>query len=746
MTAAPVTSSPVEIHLLGAINVDVGGRPLADLLAQPKRLALVTYLLLRRADGFVHRSELLSLFWPESTEERARASLRQALRFLRVQLGEAVIVGRGDAEVGIERSLVSCDVLHVLRALASGDERAAYAAFTGELMPGFSLPELPDFDDWLDTERLRLHNAMVKIAFTLADHAAHRGEHEAASGYLRRVLEWEPNNDSAAAKLKAASSSREKPDAQRVLVVQLENCTGDENLALVGMLATETLAQGLAWLADLDVAPPVPRFGADIDELAIRYGAGTVISGSYYLDGERLVLQARITDVASGKLIPAPEPIAGFKSTPIEAIAEFRDAVVRAIAPALSRRVRHARHAMRPPSLAAYAAYADGLEFFVRGDWRSALEFFERSASLEPNYALPRIVAAITLWNLGELQRARTAANEAARASPELPRFERAVLDMVQAWLNGDWAAAYRAARIQADLAPSSIPHFAVAEELRRMNRLREARAVLQEIDPQSGELHGFIFYWIELTVVHHLLGDHRQELELANRCRQLYPDSAMPALLQARALAALGQDDALDDVVNQLLAFPGSPEAGAGVMYEASLELRAHGYTAPADALMARAATWYEELLAGDAGEALQRAAATAYYHAGRLEEARALFTALQAAGPVRQFHGVHHGQLQAQLDEGYLAVLAVRLGDQEARARWSAALRDMDRPFLYGAQWYWLACLAALEERKDDAVRMLRRAFADGLAFEMFLHTDPHLRNLRGYAPFDLLMRSRD
>ena len=72
----------------------------------------------------------------------------------------------------------------------------------------------------------------------------------------------------------------------------------------------------------------------------------------------------------------------------------------------------------------------------------------------------------------------------------------------------------------------------------------------------------------------------------------------------------------------------------------------------------------------------------------------------------------------------------------------RWCAVLETLRRPFLFGGQWRWLACVAALRADGTGAVTYLRRAFADGLPMEMSLHHDPYLNLLRGYAPFDALM----
>jgi PKD repeat protein len=239
-----------------------------------------------------------------------------------------------------------------------------------------------------------------------------------------------------------------------------------------------------------------------------------------------------------------------------------------------------------------------------------------------------------------ELHRGRDAARAADALRVSLGRFERAVLDMVLAWLKGDWAAAHRASTVQADMAPGSIPHFQVAEEARRLNRPREARDVLGRLDPETGELRGWIFYWVELACAHHMLRDHARELEVASGCRRLHPDSPMAALLEVRAFAALGRECDVVRVVDQLLASPAARPAAGAVMVEAALELLAHapaavgsGAARAAQALLERAVEWYRvgDSATGAAGGAHhRRELGRALYHAGRLDDARAIFDEL--------------------------------------------------------------------------------------------------------------------
>lgn len=803
--------SLLELQVLGGIDLRLGERELREVIAQTKRFGVLVFLVLCRPGEFVRRDELLGMFWPESTETRARASLRQTLRFLRTHLGGDTIVNRGDADVRIDAARLACDALAFDHALRSGDDRAAIDVYGGELLPGFNLPNAHEFDRWLDGERKRLATGAVQAALRLSAGAEHAGRLDDAVATLRWALQLGPTNEAVARRLitllaesgnragaveafealrdrlsdelgvppsaetmEAVAAVETDPRAvghggryrlehwslsrQRVLVLGLDNLTGDPGLSALGRLAADALANGLAAVAELEVVPPLASGGTVVSgpeaqlseglDVARRVGAGTLIRGTYHVEGGQVCYRVQIMAVDSGRVLEAPPPAFTPVSAPTAVLQDLAEQVATYLAPALGGRVVHVRRAARPPGIEAYGAYLQGLDLFIGGDWQASLSRFRHSVDLEPEYALPRIVSAIALWNLGDLADAKAAAGEAATLRDTVGPFEQALLDMVRAWLDGDWAAAHRAARVQADLAPGSIPHFQVAEEARRLNRPREARQILAALEPEVGELRGWIFYWVELASAHHLLGEHERELDVASRCRQLYPVDSRAVLLEVRALAALGRVTDLDQLIDLALAMPGSrsPDHGT-LMREAALELRAHDWSEHAQPLLDRAVDWYRDRVAHDSdNEPLRRDLARTLYHAGRLDEATVTFRELaERSGGHFPNAGHHHGQLQAHLDQGYLAVIAARRGDNAGATRWSEWLRDLDRPFLYGAHWFWLAVVAAARDDRDRAVTMLGRAFADGLPFEMFIHTEPHLLALRGHARFDALMRPK-
>jgi tetratricopeptide (TPR) repeat protein len=161
---------------------------------------------------------------------------------------------------------------------------------------------------------------------------------------------------------------------------------------------------------------------------------------------------------------------------------------------------------------------------------------------------------------------------------------------------------------------------------------------------------------------------------------------------------------------------------------------------------LLEEAADWFSRRLDDGSSADFRRQGARTLYAADRLEEAETIFRELarEADGNVAPV-GFHHGHLQAHLDEGYLAVIAARLGREQEAERPTRRLEDLDPPFGFGAPWFWLAALAAVRGEERNAASHLRRALAEGLPHEMFLHTDPHLARLRGDPVFGALMRPR-
>lgn len=192
----------IELKTLGTVELqDTAGRELRSVLAQPKRLAVLVYLALARPRGFQRRDVLLALFWPEADHEHARAALRKVVHVLRRELGEGVLLGRGDEEVGFADGLVRCDVVAFEQAIGERRFAEALELYRGELLEGFFVSAAPEFERWVDGERVRVREQAAAAAWALADEAGGDEQGVLALNWARRALSFTPADEGALRRL-----------------------------------------------------------------------------------------------------------------------------------------------------------------------------------------------------------------------------------------------------------------------------------------------------------------------------------------------------------------------------------------------------------------------------------------------------------------------------------------------------------------------------------------------------------------
>jgi len=116
-------------------------------------------------------------------------------------------------------------------------------------------------------------------------------------------------------------------DPRRVVVAGFEDLSGDPALAPLGHIAADWLTQALASRGGLEVVPGAGAGhldAADIRALAAQTGAGTVVSGSYYLEGDSVRFHVQIIDAAHGTLRRGVEPIGAPRRAPTQAAEALR--------------------------------------------------------------------------------------------------------------------------------------------------------------------------------------------------------------------------------------------------------------------------------------------------------------------------------------------------------------------------------------------------------------------------------------
>jgi DNA-binding SARP family transcriptional activator/TolB-like protein len=555
----------------------------------------------------------------------------------------------------------------------------------------------------------------------------------------------------------AISVPSARPDAsptdlpRRVVVAPFANETGDTALAHVGRIAADWVAQGIATTGLVQVVPTSSAFAAGryADSLATRPGADRarvlasetgaelVVSGGVYRVADSVQLRVVIADGRDGHAIRELAPVAAPVREPIPAVDRLRQRVLGALAPLVDERLAAtAAQSAAPPSYEAYREMAEAKPLCARCDIGAALPHYERAYALDTSYTTALLHVALAHASLGHWNVADSLARRLDSTRHRLTPFDATLLDALRAWSERDWQAAYEAARRGAQIAPNTIVAAQVAHEALFLDRPYEAIRVLRALDPTRGELRGYEPYWVMLGQALHRVGDYEGELRVARQFRATRPVMVRsPLIEEARALAALGRVEAVMPLIDLGVSMRRESEPSPGEMMNViAEELEAHGHAAATADVWGRMLAWVDAQDADARRSTRYRVwRGNALTGLGRVAEARAVFAAIAAEDTT------------SLIAQRRLGVAAARLGDRATADRAAARLARATGRAIADAL-YWRAQIAAQLGDRAGATELLRDAIGRGLPFYlMFFHHAPELEALRGYPPFEALVRPR-
>jgi len=540
--------------------------------------------------------------------------------------------------------------------------------------------------------------------------------------------------------------------ATRVLVVPLENQTGDDDLDPVGRLAADWISQGLSGAGFVEVVPSIeviPKlrreqgesstdaFGHALD-FARENQAGTVVYGTYYRREEGLEFHVQVAAVATRKLLQTIGPVTSHSEDPMEAVDILRERAMIALAVHFDERLEGMlEKSTLPPSYESYLAYVEGFELFGRGRGAEVIPLMELSNELSPGFTAPLILAGFAHANSGDYLVAESLVAVVNASAGSLTPYDRYRLDFLESILRGDREGSLRATRAAAALQPGGTAHAAAGTQALSLNRPREALDILATFNRDGIVGQVYTPLWNTITTAHHSLGEHRQELEEAERGRRAQPFSLRTLFYEIRALAALGRVDQVAERLDECVNFPQAQRSWtpAGVMLSAARELRVHGHADASSRAVEKALAWY----AGRPGEEQRsgphrRGLAQTLSVAERWEDARVIYEELEAGSPDRVEY------------VGNLGVLAARLGDPDRARLYDRRLASLESPYLFGRHTLWRARIAAQLGDLEASLGLLRNAFGEGAAFSFdLLHTEADLDPLRAHPAFLEILRPK-
>ncbi len=182
----------LRIELLGDLQMRSESGSLFTISAK-KSQALLAFLGVKPSQR-VSREKIATLLWSSTGPDQARQSLRQTLSTLRKELAqlspdEKILVEENDL-LGVDESLVECDVASFEALVAAGAEEALARAsqlYRGDFLDGFQINE-ERFDQWVTAERDRLHRMALRGNMQLLEMQSRRGAIDEAIATSQRSL------------------------------------------------------------------------------------------------------------------------------------------------------------------------------------------------------------------------------------------------------------------------------------------------------------------------------------------------------------------------------------------------------------------------------------------------------------------------------------------------------------------------------------------------------------------------------
>jgi DNA-binding SARP family transcriptional activator len=200
---------PLNLYLLGPPQLEQAGQSLS--VSRRKSLALLAYLAVTNRTQ--HRDALATLFWPDTTQRRARGNLRRVLSDLNKVLTKEYLLTDGE-----QITLARPDDLwlDVARFQACLEQTQAHDHPPGEFCPtclpllheaadlyradfmeGFTLSNTPEFDDWQFFQAESLRQDLAVVLEQLAHSYTGQKDYETAILYARRWLNLDPLHEPA---------------------------------------------------------------------------------------------------------------------------------------------------------------------------------------------------------------------------------------------------------------------------------------------------------------------------------------------------------------------------------------------------------------------------------------------------------------------------------------------------------------------------------------------------------------------
>ncbi|MEM9213315.1 MAG: BTAD domain-containing putative transcriptional regulator [Cyanobacteria bacterium P01_F01_bin.150] len=193
-------SKQLRIHLLGNFRITFDDQPIESLQAD-RYQALLAFLILCAQTPYP-RAKVASLFWPDTTDKKAKTNLRRELHRFRQLWPQADQFVQVTAQTLQWQPQFPCwsDVGEFEAQIAQAadgstlDDKNRYLQQAVELYQGELLPTC--YDEWIESQRNRLQQLLMNALTDLSLGLAEAGDYRGAIATTQRLLQLDSLNES----------------------------------------------------------------------------------------------------------------------------------------------------------------------------------------------------------------------------------------------------------------------------------------------------------------------------------------------------------------------------------------------------------------------------------------------------------------------------------------------------------------------------------------------------------------------
>lgn len=527
--------------------------------------------------------------------------------------------------------------------------------------------------------------------------------------------------------------------ASRIAVIPYQNNTNDPTLDVVGEMAADWIIQGMMNLEETQVVSyqtirDVIQHTDPVREMKFRQafqrqtGAQKIIRGTYYRQGEQLIFQSQIIDVATGNVDFVLPEITGDHIEVMDLVNELRQRVLGYFS-MVKDKILLLEH--KPPKYEAYKAYLEAYSHFGT-DYDQSRRLCDRAIAIDSSFLWPYLTVAGSYYNQGNTRSLDSVIAVVHRRFRQLSDYERDYLEWAKTMSTSDLIDDYQLIKPIYARDPKNLRiNYLMGYSTSMLNKPAEAVSYFSLIDPADLQVQYPAQTWWHLVYVYNLirLDSLYQAAEVLHHIPEELASLAYYYRLSDLYMRS-AQEDQLELLINRMENRQLPETLICNLHVYISMRYRMQQDIARHKQWAARAINKIrsqpetlpgkKELLAG------------AYYFTDEFDKALPVYLERVRTGNITWYYLARIGSIYA------------RLGQTDQAREVIRQLETLDAQETIGEFRYAVALVYSLLGEKEKAVDHMKRAFRSGFGFTSSRYRDGfEFLPLYGYPPFESFVR---